>query len=135
MKGTSRHSLMQEIGWEDMKTRRSIHKLAFYFKIINNLTPNYLKELLPSQVFERTHYFLRSYPDFTLFPVRTERFKKIFSRHRLCCGMILTHLCVLLIKLFYLKKLCFVFLMFHSKICYLTFLSIDILPSFILVYV
>jgi hypothetical protein len=30
------------------------------------------------------------------------------------------------------KVLCFVFLMFHSKICYLTFLSIDILPSFIL---
>ena len=58
MKGTSRHSLMQEIGWEDMKTRRSIHKLIFYFKIINNLTPNYLKELLPPQVFERTHYFL-----------------------------------------------------------------------------
>ena len=27
-------------------------------------------------MFERTHIFLRSYPDFTLFPVRTEHFKK-----------------------------------------------------------
>ena len=44
MRITSRHSLMQEIGWEDMKTRRSIHKLAFYYKIINNLTPNYLTQ-------------------------------------------------------------------------------------------
>ena len=52
MKGTSRRSLMHEIGWEDMKTRPSIHKLIFYFKIVNNLTANYLKELMPSQVFE-----------------------------------------------------------------------------------
>ena len=78
MKGTSRRSLMHEIGWEDMKTRRSIHNLIFYFKIVNNLTPNYLKELMTSQVFERTHYSLRSCSDYTLFPVRTERFNKSF---------------------------------------------------------
>ena len=132
MKGTSRHSLMQEIGWEDMKTRRSIHKLIFYFKIINNLTPNYLKGLLPPQVFERTHYFLEIVSGFHSI---SSSFKKMFSLHRLCCGMILTHLYVLLIQLFYLKKPCFIFLMFHSKICYLTFLSIDILLSFTLVYV
>ena len=53
MKGTSRRSLLHEIGWEDLKTRRSIHKLKFYFKIVNNLTPNYLRELLPSQVSKR----------------------------------------------------------------------------------
>ena len=50
----------------------------FYYKIVNNLVPNYLKELLPTQVFERTHYSLRTQSDFTLFPVRTERFKKSF---------------------------------------------------------
>ena len=132
MKGTSRHSLMQEIGWEDMKTRRSIHKLTFYFKIINNLTPNYLKELLPSQVFERTHYFLRSYPDFTLFPVRTERFKKsFFPSSTMLWNDIDTSVRNLDSVILFKKVLCFVFLMFHSKICYLTFLSIDILPSFI----
>ena len=53
---TSRRSLLHEIGWEDLKSRRSIHKLKFYFKIVNNLTPNYLKELLPSQVSKRTPY-------------------------------------------------------------------------------
>ena len=53
MKGTSRRSLLHEIGWDDFKTRCSIHKLKFYFKIVNNLTPNYLRELLPSQVSER----------------------------------------------------------------------------------
>ena len=50
----------------------------FYYKIVNNLVPNYLKEFLPIQAFERTHYSLRTQSDFTLFPVRTERFKKSF---------------------------------------------------------
>ena len=62
IKGTSRRSLMHGIGWEGMKIRCSIHKLIFYFKTVNN--PTYLKELLPSQVFERTHYSLRSCLDF-----------------------------------------------------------------------
>ena len=60
IKGTSRQYLMKELGWEDMKLRRTIHKLMFYYKIVNNLVPNFLKELLPTQVFERTHYSLRT---------------------------------------------------------------------------
>ena len=78
MKGTSRRSLLRETGWEDLKTRRSIHKLKFYFKTVNNLTPNYLRELLLSQVSERTPNSFRSCSDYTLFPVRTERFKNSF---------------------------------------------------------
>jgi hypothetical protein len=35
MKGTSRVRLLEELAWEDMKTRRSIHKLILYFKIVN----------------------------------------------------------------------------------------------------
>ena len=73
IKDTSRQYLMKELGWEDMKLRRTLHKLMFYYKIVN-----YLKELLPTQVFERTHYSLRMQSDFTLFPVCTERFKKAF---------------------------------------------------------
>ena len=56
MKGTSKHRLMQEIGWEDLKTIRAIHKLLLYVKIINNLCPSYLADLLPLQVGERTNY-------------------------------------------------------------------------------
>ena len=78
IKGTSRQCLMKEIGWEDMKLRRTIHKLMFYNKNVNNLVPNHLKELLPTQFFERTHYSWRTQSDFTLFPVRTGRFKKSF---------------------------------------------------------
>ena len=46
----TRQYLMKELGWEDMKLRCTLHKLMFYYKIVN-----YLKELLPTQVFERTH--------------------------------------------------------------------------------
>ena len=38
VKGTSRQRLMNELGWEELKTRRSIHKLTLYFKTVNNLT-------------------------------------------------------------------------------------------------
>ena len=65
IKGTSRRNLMKDLGWEDMKLRRIIHKLMFYYKIVNNFVPNYLKELLPTQTFERTHYSLRTQSDFT----------------------------------------------------------------------
>ena len=34
MKGTSRRSFMHEIGWEDLKVRRPIHKLTFILKLL-----------------------------------------------------------------------------------------------------
>ena len=36
IKGTSKHRLMQEVGWESMSTRRKIHRLILYYKIVNN---------------------------------------------------------------------------------------------------
>ena len=78
MKGTSKHRLMQEIGWEDLKTRRAIHKLLLYFKIVNNLCPSYLADLLPLQVSERTNYSLRTASNYSLFASRSERFKRSF---------------------------------------------------------
>jgi hypothetical protein len=78
IKGTSKHHLMQEVGWESMSTRRKIHKLILYCKIINNLSPTYLKELLPLQVYERTNYSLRTVSDFSLFNSHTERYKGSF---------------------------------------------------------
>ena len=43
MKGTSKHCLMKEVGWESMSTRRKIHKLTLYYKIVNNCSPSYLR--------------------------------------------------------------------------------------------
>lgn len=78
MKGTSKHRLMQEIGWEDLKTRRAIHKLLLYFKIVNNLCPSYLVDLLPLLVSERTNYSLRTASNYSIFASRTDRFKRSF---------------------------------------------------------
>ena len=77
-KGTSKHRLMQEIGWEDLKTRRAIHKLLLYFKIVNNLCPSYLTNLLPLQVSERTNYSLRTASNYSLFASRSEHIKRSF---------------------------------------------------------
>ena len=61
-----------------MKVRRAIHKLLFYFKIVNNLCPSYLNELLPLQVSDRTNYSLRTTLNYSLFRSRTEHFKRSF---------------------------------------------------------
>ena len=58
--GTSKHRLALELGWEEMRSRRAVHKVILYYKIVNNLCPNYLKNLLSVQVSERTSYSLRN---------------------------------------------------------------------------
>ena len=78
IKGTSKHRLALELGWEEMRSRRAVHKVILYYKIVNNLCPNYLKNLLSVQVFERASYSLRNLENFTLFASRTERFNKSF---------------------------------------------------------
>ena len=52
----SKHRLALELGWEEMRSRRAVHKVILYYKIVNNLCPNYLKNLLSVQVSERTSY-------------------------------------------------------------------------------
>ena len=41
--GTSRIKLYNEIGWESLHERRRYRRLTLYYKIIHNMTPNYLK--------------------------------------------------------------------------------------------
>ena len=78
MRGTSRSKLLDELAWENMKTRPSMHKLISYFKIVNNCTPNYLADLLPQTVQQSSGTSLRNAENFTLFRSRAERFKKYF---------------------------------------------------------
>ena len=78
MRGTSRSRLSDELAWEDMNTRRSMHKLVLYYKIVNNLTPSFLSDLLPPTVQQGSGLFLRNFANFTLYMSRTERFKKSF---------------------------------------------------------
>ena len=75
MKGTSQRKLLDELAWEELKTRRSVHKLVLFFKIVNNLVPRYLTDLLPVTSQQRAGLLLRSADNFTLYPCRTERFR------------------------------------------------------------
>ena len=67
MKGTSKHRLMQEAGWEDMKITRAIHKLLLFLKIVNNPCPSVLNELLPLKVVEIRNYSARTTSNYSLF--------------------------------------------------------------------
>ena len=61
-----------------MKTRRIIHRIVLFYKIVNNFCPSFLFDLLPSKVFQRTHYSLRSSINFSVFATRTEHFRNSF---------------------------------------------------------
>ena len=78
MKGTSKSRVLEKLAWEDMGTRRLIHKLVLFFKIVNHLTPGYLSVLLPQRVQQRSGLVLRFASNLITFPTKTERFKTSF---------------------------------------------------------
>ena len=45
-KGTNRSKLYKELGWESLSQRRVSRRFALYYKIKNNLTPEYLKSYI-----------------------------------------------------------------------------------------
>ena len=61
IKGTSstRLALYKELAWESLSSRRKLHILSQFYKIIKNLAPYYLSELLPKLSSERTRYRLK----------------------------------------------------------------------------
>jgi hypothetical protein len=71
-KRSSYKKLLDELGWESLEDRRKKAKLILMFKIINNLTPNYLKELIPPQVLDATNYNLRNRQHIRLPASRTQ---------------------------------------------------------------
>ena len=60
----SKESLLCETGWETLKVRREKRKLQLFFKIQNDLTPEYLSNLLPDRVNQSTPYNLRNSDEF-----------------------------------------------------------------------
>ena len=46
-KGSNRHKIYEELGWETLDQRRFFRRLTQFYKIMNNLTPEYLKAPLP----------------------------------------------------------------------------------------
>ena len=53
-KGTSRKKIYEQLGWESLHNRRELHRMTQFYKIMNDLTPPYLKEPIPTP---RCHLF------------------------------------------------------------------------------
>ena len=57
---TPREYLYFETGWEPLQERRRKRKLSMMYKIQNGLSPQYLTDLLPSNVASKSNYNLRN---------------------------------------------------------------------------
>ena len=55
-----------------LEDRRKYQKIVCIYKIINGLTPNYLKDIFPQNVSDKTSYTLRNAHDIDIVHCRTE---------------------------------------------------------------
>ena len=72
------NNIMNEIGWLSPSDKREYQKLVIMYKIQNGMAPNYLCNLLPPIVGQRTTCNLRNAVDISILNRRTEVFFKIF---------------------------------------------------------
>ena len=76
-RGTSREKLYNELGLETVADRRWFRKLIFFYKIINGLSPLYLRRFLPKQNIN-TSYSMRNKRLLHPFAAHTGRFQSTF---------------------------------------------------------
>jgi hypothetical protein len=50
--------IYKETGWDRLKVGREVNNLTLFYKIYNNLTPEYLSDLIPPTVSETSNYYL-----------------------------------------------------------------------------
>ena len=70
---TSYTKLLNELGWASLEDRRKFFRLTYFYKINIGDVPEYLSNLLPMRVGERTNYNLRNQGNMSL--VRTKHVK------------------------------------------------------------
>ena len=78
IRSVSIDKLVKEIGWLPLSERRLFQKSVLMYKIKNGLAPEYLCNLMPPLVADRTVYNLRNIEDITVLRRRTELFSKSF---------------------------------------------------------
>ena len=74
----SLQKLYDDLSCETLEQRRHKHKLFLLYKIINNLAPNYLMQLLPPRVQQFSRYPLRNSEDFAIPVTRTTTYYNSF---------------------------------------------------------
>ena len=75
-RSVSIENLLKEVCWPSLSDRRNIQKYVLMFKQKHALLPEYLSDIFPVSVGDRTHYNLRNNEDFDVPNQRTE----IYSR-------------------------------------------------------
>ena len=78
IQGTSHESLYQELGLESLRFRRWYRKMIFFYRIVNELAPKYLSDIIPTT--NNRPYSTRSQTNSEInqFHTRTESFKNSF---------------------------------------------------------
>lgn len=72
------NNLYKEVCWESLDKRRQDHKLFLFYKMCNNLVPNYLSSLVPPQVSTLSHYNLRNSSNLQVIKTNTNIFYNSF---------------------------------------------------------
>ncbi len=78
-RGTSREKLYLDLGWESLSLRRWSRRLTLFYKIINNLTPDYTRDPMPP--LQQVQYSLRERDTIGQIRARTEKYKSSFYPH------------------------------------------------------
>ena len=71
-------TLINDVAWPMLASRRRIHRLTMFYQIVNDLSPPYLRDLLPARVGERSRYNMRTGQNFTVPLCRTNTYLKSF---------------------------------------------------------
>ena len=75
-KGTSRKKLYEELGWESLSQRRWSRRLVLFYKIVNDITPDYTRYPIPQ--LPQAMYSFRNADVIGQIRARTTRFKASF---------------------------------------------------------
>ena len=59
VRGTSHQKIYRETSCHPLYHRRYVHKMTLFYKMVNNITPSYLSNLVPPRVSETVDYNLR----------------------------------------------------------------------------
>ena len=71
-------NLNSEIGWDTLEAKRKKQKLTLFYKMVHNLTQNYLTSLIPSTVNETSNYNLRNSNNIRTVNARTSQYFSSF---------------------------------------------------------
>ena len=84
---TSNEKLLKELGWPKLTNRRTSHRLVLFYKILNDLTPQYLKQLCNLIPHNTYNYQLRRNNSFLVSLIHRESFSNLIFQRQFVIGI------------------------------------------------